>query len=304
MPRVYKFSDVDAFRSWVRNVHVDFTPLVRRIDAEQIILSLPGCDINLIKSFPRIMDAQAGPNCTVVGFPMDEGIPTRFNGVERAQSVIVIGESGATYNVVEWVERQYATIVFTPGVTDRGWPEARPNFKILETSSTAQRWLRALIKEILSASPPFAGSAEASQAVSAIRESVLAGIDAAFADVVPARWTAQANSVRQFHTFRQIRDILAASIAAPIYSSELAVQLGISVRALHDAMLRHTGMSLHRYLRLRRLWLVRRQLLEGTPSVKASALAFGFWHFGDFSRSYRAEFGETPSETLARVRSR
>src|SRR5579883_2258531 len=61
-------------------------------------------------------------------------------------------------------------------------------------------------------------------------------------------------------------------------------------------------MSLHRYLRLRRLWLVRQQLRAGTQSVKATALAFGFWHFGDFAQSYRSLFGETPSETLARAR--
>jgi AraC family ethanolamine operon transcriptional activator len=71
---------------------------------------------------------------------------------------------------------------------------------------------------------------------------------------------------------------------------------------MHDAVLRYRGMSLHRYLRLWRLWLVRRQLVSGTQSVKASALAFGFWHMGDFSRSYRSQFGETPSETLARSR--
>jgi transcriptional regulator GlxA family with amidase domain len=34
--------------------------------------------------------------------------------------------------------------------------------------------------------------------------------------------------------------------------------------------------------------------------VKACALAFGFWHLGDFSASYRLQFGETPSQTLAR----
>jgi AraC family ethanolamine operon transcriptional activator len=61
-------------------------------------------------------------------------------------------------------------------------------------------------------------------------------------------------------------------------------------------------MSLHRYLRLRRLWLVRQRLLAGANSVKATALAMGFWHLGDFSRSYRFTFGETPSETLARTK--
>jgi AraC family ethanolamine operon transcriptional activator len=58
-------------------------------------------------------------------------------------------------------------------------------------------------------------------------------------------------------------------------------------------------MSLHRYLRLKRLWLVRQGLRAGDTSVKACALAHGFWHLGEFSKSYRQHFGETPSETLA-----
>jgi helix-turn-helix protein len=66
-------------------------------------------------------------------------------------------------------------------------------------------------------------------------------------------------------------------------------------------VLRFRGMSLQQFLSLRRLWLVRKQLLAGAPGVKASARAFGFWHLGDFARSYRAQFGEAPSETMARA---
>ena len=90
---------------------------------------------------------------------------------------------------------------------------------------------------------------------------------------------------------------------SPIYSSDLAQQIGVSVRTLHDAILQYRGMSLHRYLRLRRLWLVRQRPLAGTHSVKAAALAFGFWHLSDFSHNYFLQFGETPSATLAKSRS-
>ena len=61
-------------------------------------------------------------------------------------------------------------------------------------------------------------------------------------------------------------------------------------------------MSLHRYLRFKRLWLVRKRLMAGGISVKACALESGFWHLSDFSRSYHLHFGETPSQTLARAR--
>lgn len=300
-PKVFKFSDIDEFRSWIRNLDVDFTPLVRKIAAEQIILNLPGVAINFVKSFPRIIDAQLAPHCTAIGVTMDEGLPTRINGVEQDQPFIMIGNNGAAYNAVEHVERQFAVIVFTPQVEGRGWPEAGPNFKIFQTSMLAQRRLRTLVGEILAVASGLS-EAELAGAAHGMRESLLAAVDAAFADVVPARWASHANSVRQFQIFQAVRDALSANIAGPIYSRDLAKQLGLSVRTIHDAVLRYRGMSLHRYLRLRRLWLVRQRLRAGTDSVKAAALAFGFWHLSDFAQSYRYQFGESPSETLAEAR--
>src|SRR4051812_41061712 len=91
-PKVFRFSDIDAFRSSVRRLNVDFTPLARTIAAEQTVLSLPGCDINYTKSFPRILDAQLDRNCTLIGFTMDEGVPIRFNGLEGDdRAILVIG---------------------------------------------------------------------------------------------------------------------------------------------------------------------------------------------------------------------
>jgi AraC-like DNA-binding protein len=302
-PKVFRFSDIDQYRSAVRAIDVEFTPLARTISAEQIVLNLGGCDVNFTKSFPRIVDAQLKPNCTAIGFTMDDGVPIRFNGVERDRSVVVIGSGGAVYSAVERVERQYASIVFTPSVDDRGWPPARSNFNMFETSPVAQQRLRDLVLQTLSTAQQFDHLTDARTASSAIRESLLAAVDSVFADVVPTKWASHANTTRQFRIFQDIRAVLAASLARPVYSEELAQHVGVSVRSMHDAILRYRGMSLHRFLRLRRLWLVRRQLLEGTAeSVKAIALAFGFWHLGDFSASYRQQFGEPPSETLARAR--
>jgi len=286
----------------VRHLNVEFTPLVRTISAEQIILNLPGCDVNFTKSFPRIIDAQLGPNCTAVGFSMDDGVPIRFNGVERDQSVVVIGRSGAIYSAVEAVPRWYASIVFKPEVEDRDWPPSGASFSMYETSPSAYRALRRLVLQILAAASELAEDVEAGGISAAMRESLFAAVDMAFADVVTARWASHANFSRKFKIFRDVEMATAGHYESAIYSRELARQVGVSVRTMHDAVRQYRGMSLHRYLRLRRLWLVRRRLLAGTHSVKASALAFGFWHLSDFSHNYRLQFGETPSATLARSR--
>lgn len=298
-PKVSRFSDIDQFRSAVRNLAVEFIPLARKISAVQTILSLPGCDINFTQSFPRIVEAQLGPNCTAVGFSMDDGLPIRFNGVERDRSAIAIGGNGAVYNTVERAERQYTSVIFTQEMQDRGWPQAGPNWKVFETSASAHHRLRELVRQILSNSSGFDAS-EAGNVSTAMRESLVAAIDAAFANVVDAKWAFRANSVAHFKVFRHIQAVLSGSIGRPVYSGELARQVGVSVRAMHDAVQRYQGMSLHRYLRIRRLWLVRQRLLAGTGNVKACALACGFWHLGDFARSYRLQFGESPSETLTR----
>jgi AraC-like DNA-binding protein len=300
--KTFRFTDADEFRSSVQHIDLDFTPLARKIAAEQTILNLKGFDINLTKSFPRIVDAALAPNCTAVGFSMDDGIPIRFNGFERDHSVVVIGRNGAAYTAVARVDRQYASIVFKPAIENRGWPGAGPNFNMFETSPAAYRRLRMLVNEVLSVPPTVTDVSRVADVSAAIKESVLAAIDAAFADVIEVKWTSRANSTRQFKIFQDICQLLADNIGNPIYSAELAEQLGVSVRTIHDAVLRYRGMSLHRYLRLRRLWLVRRQLLAGAETVKACALAFGFWHMGDFSHSYRFQFGETPSQTMARAR--
>ncbi|WFU44831.1 AraC family transcriptional regulator [Bradyrhizobium sp. CB82] len=302
-PKIFRFDDVDEFRSSIRTLDVEFTPLVRKIAAEQTILNLPGCDVNFTKSFPRIVDAQLVKNCTAVGFAMDDHeVPIRFNGAQRDRAAIVIGGGGAAFNTVEEVEREYASVMFTPEVMGRGWPETKANFRIHETSALALSWLRKLIREVIAAASEPVDAVEWPMRASAMRESLLAGIDAAFEGILPARWTARANDERHFGTFQEIRALLLDDLGQPIYSEELARKLGLSVRSLHDAVQRYRGMSLHRYLRLRRLWLVRKRLLAGPESVKAAALAFGFWHLSDFSRSYRHQFGETPSQTLERAR--
>jgi len=68
---------------------------------------------------------------------------------------------------------------------------------------------------------------------------------------------------------------------------------------LHNAMIAVKGVSLQKFMLLNRLWAVRAALLRAGPEdlIKTIALDHGFWHLGRFSRTYRAFFGESPSQT-------
>ena len=100
-------------------------------------------------------------------------------------------------------------------------------------------------------------------------------------------------------------EYLRTHLDRPIYSEELCSVLGASASALADAFQASFGISPHRFLKLRRLSMVRAALrpYEGRmPLVKSVALAHGFWHLGLFAHDYRETFGGMPSDTLVRTR--
>jgi AraC-like DNA-binding protein len=78
---------------------------------------------------------------------------------------------------------------------------------------------------------------------------------------------------------------------------------GVSERTLQYAFKDATGLTPLAYLIRVRLHRVRQALMaanRGSTTVSAEAAKRGFWHFGEFSRTYKACFGETPSQTLRR----
>jgi len=98
---------------------------------------------------------------------------------------------------------------------------------------------------------------------------------------------------------RMVEDYLAANWSSAVTIETLAAVTGISARSLfHHFRKRHgmTPMAYVKELRLRqaRLLLQTRKVL----TVTEAALACGFGNLGHFAVSYRARFGERPSETL------
>ena len=90
----------------------------------------------------------------------------------------------------------------------------------------------------------------------------------------------------------------------PIHLQDLCSVLGMSRRGMEVLFQDSLQIGPNAFLRHQRLHGVRRALLTATPShgvVKETALSWGFWHMGHFSREYQSLFGEKPSMTLARL---
>jgi AraC-like DNA-binding protein len=83
----------------------------------------------------------------------------------------------------------------------------------------------------------------------------------------------------------------------------MCAEIGVPERTLRACCTEVLGMSPSRYLRLRRLNMVRTALQRAKPTpgtISAYAKRCGFSELGRFATSYRQTFGEAPSETLRR----
>jgi AraC family transcriptional regulator, ethanolamine operon transcriptional activator len=89
-----------------------------------------------------------------------------------------------------------------------------------------------------------------------------------------------------------------------VYVTDLCKAAGVSERTLEYAFKEVLGLTPMTYLIRLRLHRVRQALLAAVAertTVSTEALKWGFWHFGEFSRAYKACFGELPSDTLRRT---
>jgi AraC-like DNA-binding protein len=101
----------------------------------------------------------------------------------------------------------------------------------------------------------------------------------------------------------RFEEFLEANLDRPLYLTEICAAIGVAERTLRASCEEHLGMGPIRFLTLRRMHLAHSALLRADPSkstVTRIATNHGFWELGRFSGSYRALFGESPSETLRR----
>lgn len=108
----------------------------------------------------------------------------------------------------------------------------------------------------------------------------------------------------RWRVIRRAEAYLDACAEPSVRIDDLCVAACTSLSRLERAFRETFGVSPRRYLMLRRLAAVRRELLRGEPrtSITEVATRWGFFHLGRFSKEYREHFSEQPSQTLRNQR--
>ncbi len=100
---------------------------------------------------------------------------------------------------------------------------------------------------------------------------------------------------------RCVQDYLQAHAHDPVSAEQLARIAGVSVRSLYAGFKEFLGVSPMQYLRDLRLERAHAELVSGEcQNIAGVALRWGFAHLGRFSASYKARYGESPSQSLRR----
>lgn len=303
--QVVRYADVDHFRVIERLVTARSVPTdLGDFAASLATLALPSSTIFLQRTFPRIVEADFRTDGVLVGVPMEDGSTITLNGYETADDTMLLARGAGPSDLIEPRANLFAIIMFNSPMRGRDWPRIEDMARIVRPNAGELHRVRAVIREIMSFATMSAAEFAMPGVAGGLEDSLVAAVDAALMDcdmaVAPRRAVAQGHYLK---LVRQLDAILSHSLGGTFYSHDLAGRLGISVRTLHNAVVAIRGRPLHDYIRLQRLWRVHQTLVSGAPvQIKSVALANGFWHPGEFSQSYRALFGEPPSQTLCRAR--
>lgn len=95
--------------------------------------------------------------------------------------------------------------------------------------------------------------------------------------------------------------LMEETVDQPLSLEKLARRTGISARHLQTLFQQSFGVSPHVHYLALRLNAARRRVIETRASFADIAAATGFNSASAFSRSYRAQFSESPSETRGRL---
>ena len=261
---------------------------------------------------PHLAFAKAGPGTAAVKLPLENAETLVLNGLAVRPRTVALYGGGAELLRANPRDSRHAVLVLPMDRAEAllcpppGSPLLRPGAQgLLEAGPEAWERAAGIVRAAAEAAATAPRTFDAAPPRAALRASLLDAARGLVRDSEGRDGRSRRDAPARRRVVAAADEYLRAHLARPIYTEELCAALGISPTSLATAFGATFGVSPHRFLKLRRLAMVRNLLRsrEGpAPLVKSVALAHGFWHLGLFAIDYRAMYGEMPSETLARVR--
>jgi AraC-like DNA-binding protein len=275
-------------------------PLARDFEFFQASVQLGDLRATVVKRPPCASDGYLEKNQIGIALSMAESPGLKLDGLPLDQSALVSHGLTEPHRIFQPADLAIAAIFLPDAICNRGWPERTETAKVAPIQPAVLQYLRSAFLDIfrLASRDPKRFSQES--VVTGMQQSLLGTIDHAFA-TAPGERPAGLAVANYARICRHAEEFIVSKATDLPSSAEVAAAVGVTIRTLHNAMVAVNGMSLQKFIILRRLWAARAALMRSDANTLVKTVAFdcGFWHLGRFSRSYRAFFGESPSDTLA-----
>ncbi len=208
--RILHHPDIDHFRQGLRGASVDFVPLANVVGPiGQAVLSLPGCELYLLHTFPRIVQAMLESSSAFVILSMKDRPSVIFNGREAEPSSLQFARGRAEYRAVERERGYFAALGFSPAVENCGWPEIHGEFRTIPIPRDLELSLRGTILRVFAAASQDANLTMIPEAATGLVDSVLEVLDRIFDNYLCLKFSRRElvhDSLRALRTVDELLD--------------------------------------------------------------------------------------------------
>jgi AraC-like DNA-binding protein len=307
----FAFRDPDDFRANLRKAGIElFLTVSGDFKARLTHAELPHLRLLYVREErPRIAYVSLARKLVFVTFPTQSGPPLLWGGVELRPGDIVFHSQGEHMHQRTNGACHWASISQTPehfagcgkALTGKNLvpPPAGQVLRLSPSAVASLRQLHADAGRLVEKKPELIAHPEVARALE--QDLIYALVTCLTAGAHRPHVTPRHHRA---HIMRQFEEALAEHSDRVPHLPDLCKAIGVPERTLRKCCAEFLGMSPIRYLRLRRLGMVRAALCRADPAmanVSDIARRHGFLQLGRFAAQYRAMFGEVPSTTLQRA---
>lgn len=246
-----------------------------------------------ILSFPvnGVLEGTVG-NEEYIGVPGRRGV--LFSA--RQSSTLTIGMRNVTRNVIIDRAALEAHLTMLTGQELDGPLCFSPDLDLTQSAGAAVYSLAQLIRQEAERPTP------SRQVIASLREALSTALLTGQPHNAAALFVAPAPRVTPA-CVRRAEEYITAHAAAAISLEDIVAAVGVPARSLQASFQTYRGTTPMAFLRDRRFELARQGLLNADAQTTVARVIcdLGIGHAGRFSSEYKQRFGESPSDTLARV---